>query len=72
MRAHDVTADLGDDAFKIKVIMPGEIVGTNADTVAGSACTWSFGGERFRDRAVELLVSSRLALVPDPDRPAAR
>jgi hypothetical protein len=40
--------------------MPGEIVGSNADAVAGDRATWRFGGERFRDRSMELMVSSRL------------
>ncbi len=65
-RSHDVTEDLGDDAFEISVIMPGEIVGANTDTVTRSRATWRFGGERFRDHSMELLVSSRLELVP-PD-----
>ncbi len=55
-----ITDGLGDDAFEITVVMPGEIVGSNADTASRDRVTWRFGGRRFRDRNVELMVSSRL------------
>ena len=60
-RFHEITADLGDDAFEITVNMPGELVGSNADDAARGRATWKFSGERFRDRDVELMASSRLA-----------
>ena len=40
--------------------MPGEIVGTNADSISHREAKWTFSGERFRDRDLELMVSSRL------------
>ncbi|MCH8165554.1 MAG: hypothetical protein IH889_08090 [Planctomycetes bacterium] len=60
-RSFEITQDLGDDAFEITVVMPGEIVGSNADSTFANRAIWKFSGERFRDRDVELMVSSRLA-----------
>ncbi len=57
-RTLEITEELGDDAFEIAVAMPGVIVGSNADSVAGAEASWRFGGERFRDRDLELMVSS--------------
>jgi hypothetical protein len=57
-RTLEITSELGDDAFEIAVAMPGLIVGSNADSVAGNEASWRFGGERFRDRDLELMVSS--------------
>jgi hypothetical protein len=59
LKDYDITAGLGDDGFEITVVMPGEIVGSNADTVFLDRATWKFSGRRFRDRDVELMVSSR-------------
>jgi hypothetical protein len=59
-RFFEITGDLGDDGFEITVILPGRIVGSNADTTDGDRATWKFSGRRFRDRDVELMVSSRL------------
>ena len=60
-RAFDVTEDLGDDKFEIKVDMPGVIVESNADSTDGQSATWSFDGQIIRDREIELLVTSRVA-----------
>ena len=59
-RELQITGDLGDDSFQITVVMPGEIVGTNADSISHREAKWTFSGERFRDRDLELMVSSRL------------
>ncbi|MHC4416900.1 MAG: hypothetical protein ACYS0G_16660 [Planctomycetota bacterium] len=59
-RFFDLTGDLGDDAFEITVILPGRITGSNADSTAGNRATWRFSGQRFRDRDLELMASSRL------------
>ena len=64
LKGFDVTSGLGDDAFQITVVMPGEIVGSNADTTSRDRATWKFSGRRFRDRDVELMVSSRLDYGP--------
>ncbi len=60
LTAFNVTSGLGDDAFTITVVMPGEIVGSNASDASVDRATWKFSGRRFRDRDLELLVSSRL------------
>ncbi len=61
LTAFNVTSGLGDDAFTITVVMPGEIVGSNASDASVDRATWKFSGRRFRDRDVELMVTSRLA-----------
>ncbi len=60
LKDFDVTSGLGDDVFQITVEMPGEIVGSNSDSTSRDRATWKFSGRRFRDRDVELMVSSRL------------
>ncbi len=52
------TDDLGDESFKIKVRMPGTIVGGNYDSVDGATASFSFQGEDLRDRDVRLQVVS--------------
>ena len=59
-RYYEITQDLGDDSFEITVEMPGELVGSNADETQGNRATWRFGGPMFRDRDLELIVSSRV------------
>lgn len=59
-RYHEITSDLGDDAFEITVVMPGRIVGHNGDDRSGSRVTWKFGGDYVRDRDIELMVTSRV------------
>jgi hypothetical protein len=59
-RFFEITGDLGDDAFEITVVLPGTIVGSNADSTEGNRATWKFSGQRFRDRDVELMATSRL------------
>ncbi len=59
LKDYDVTSGLGDDAFVITVVMPGAIVGSNADETSPDRATWKFSGRRFRDRRVELMVTSR-------------
>ncbi len=58
--AFEVTQEIADDRFTIEVEMPGEIVGSNADSTLGNVATWQFGGEWLRDRKVEILVTSRV------------
>ncbi|MFO0873353.1 MAG: hypothetical protein U0575_05215 [Phycisphaerales bacterium] len=55
-----VTEDLADDSFEIVVELPGEIMGSNADSAAGGRATWRFKGEDLMDRPRELLASSRV------------
>lgn len=60
LQYHDVSQDLGDDNFKITVVMPGEIIGHNGERT-GNEITWNFTGEEIRDRDVELMVTSYIA-----------
>ena len=59
-RFFEITGDLGDDGFEITVVLPGTITGSNADATEGNRATWKFSGQRFRDRDVELMASSRI------------
>ncbi|MHC4304946.1 MAG: hypothetical protein ACYS15_12220 [Planctomycetota bacterium] len=59
-RFFEITGDLGDDGFEITVVLPGTITGSNADSTEGNRATWKFSGQRFRDRDLELMASSRL------------
>lgn len=59
--AYDVTADLSDETFEISVVLPGEIVGSNADATDPDRATWKFSGRRLRDADLELMATSRLA-----------
>ncbi len=65
LKDYDITNGLGDDAFTITVVMPGVIVGSNTDDASSDRATWKFSGRRFRDRRVELMVTSRASYV-DP------
>lgn len=59
---HKISEDLGNEGFSITIEMPGEIVGSNADEVrGGKIAEWKFKGDWFRDRDLELMVSSRVA-----------
>lgn len=63
---YDITSQLGSDHFKIHVNMPGELIAHNADKIAddGSA-VWEFDGKAFRDRPLELMVTTRLPATRD-------
>jgi hypothetical protein len=56
-----ISEDLGDDKFEITVEMPGLVVASNADEVAGGTAKWTFDGGIVRDRELELLVTSRVS-----------
>ena len=60
-RHFDITEDVEHETFEITVEMPGEIVGSNADSVEGNTARWRFSGDLFLDRDLELMVSSRVA-----------
>ncbi|MHC4991780.1 MAG: hypothetical protein ACYTGC_12445, partial [Planctomycetota bacterium] len=59
-KAFEITEELEDDGFRISVTMPGTIVGHNGESASGTTVTWEFGGASFRDRELELMVSSRM------------
>jgi hypothetical protein len=56
----EITDELADDQFKITVVMPGQIVAHNADHASGGEAFWEITGDAFRDREVELMVTSRV------------
>ena len=60
-KQYEITEDLGDESYEITVIMPGEIVAANADRVDGNEAYWEFDADLFRDRDVEIMVTSRIA-----------
>ncbi len=63
-RHYEISEDLGDESFKIKVQMPGEIVAANADSIDENQAKWEFKAEDIRDsglRGLELMVTSRVA-----------
>jgi len=39
----ELTSDLQDDQFEYRVLLPGVITSTNADTISGDTLKWSFG-----------------------------
>jgi hypothetical protein len=57
----EVTNDLGDENFTVKVEMPGSIVKSSADKVEGNRAEWNFNAEKFRDQDYVMSVTSRLA-----------
>jgi hypothetical protein len=47
--------------FEFEVIMPGEIVDANTDTIDGSSATWSFNGVSIQE-ADRLYIRSKLPI----------
>ena len=43
----DITGELKDDQFKFQIFLPGVIISTNADSVAGDTLLWTFGLKDF-------------------------
>ena len=42
-----LTSDLQDDQFEYRIVMPGVISSTNADTITGDTLKWSFGLQQY-------------------------
>lgn len=57
---HEVTEDLQDEKFEIRVTMPGEIVAHDGDKVEGSTVTWEFDAKAMNDRSQTVRVTSRV------------
>jgi hypothetical protein len=55
----EITNDLGDETFIVKVDMPGNIVQSNGDKIEGNRVQWRFNAEKFRDADCVLSVTSR-------------
>lgn len=59
-KAYEITEQVSGHAFEITVRMPGRIIAHNADKTADDgSVTWEFTGESFRDRPLEIMVTSR-------------
>jgi len=57
-RAYDVTDDLGDENFVVKLALPGKVTGHNGDEREGDLVVWRFHGKDLRDRTHVLLATS--------------
>lgn len=55
-----VTEDLGDERFRVRVELPGELIAHNADHVDGNVVEWEFGGKALMDREHVLMATSRI------------
>jgi hypothetical protein len=56
------TDNLADEAWTVRVELPGELVGHNGASAAGGVVTWEFNGTALLDRDVVLLATSRVPL----------
>ncbi len=54
----EVSDDLGDESFEVRISMPGKIVSHNGRSQSGSSVTWKFDGKDLRDRSHRLIVIS--------------
>lgn len=62
-RTFEVTEDLGDERFVVRLRLPGRVERHDADAVEDGALVWRFTGEELRDREVTLLATSVLESV---------
>jgi len=60
-RGFQVTTDLGDETFEVRLALPGEVKAHNADGVEDGRLVWKFHGKDFRDREQVLLAVSESA-----------
>lgn len=56
----DVSRDLEDEGFTVRVRMPGDLIGHNGDKALADEVTFRFNGEDLRDRDVVLVATSKL------------
>ena len=59
-KRREVTEDLQDEKFEIRIQMPGQIVAHDGDEVEGSTVTWKFDGKAMNDRPQTVRVTSRV------------
>ncbi|MCA8923467.1 MAG: hypothetical protein KDD82_16745 [Planctomycetes bacterium] len=57
-RVFEVSEDLGDEAFVVRLRLPGVVLRHNADEVQGDTLIWRFTGQDLRDRTHRLLATS--------------
>ncbi|NOZ08615.1 MAG: hypothetical protein GXO91_07030 [FCB group bacterium] len=55
-----ITHDLADDEFEFRVILPGEILDTNADTTRGDTMIWKVSLQNYMDEDYILTAKSRV------------
>ena len=54
------TLDLLDDNFEFSIILPGEILSTNADSVSGNNLFWSFSLQDYMNEDYKFSASSKI------------
>ena len=54
------TLDLLDDNFEFSIILPGEILSTNADSVSGNNLFWSFSLQDYMNEDYKISASSKI------------
>lgn len=59
--AMQITEDLGDESFEVRVRLPGEILEHDADAIEDGYAVWRFDGKGLRDRAHTLTLHTRVA-----------
>ncbi len=55
-----ITHDLADDVFEFRVILPGEVLDTNADTTRGDTMIWNVNLQNYLDGDYTLEAKSRV------------
>ena len=60
LTAFDQTNDLGDESFRLRVVLPGRLVGGNYDSIQDGAAQWEFHGQSLQDREIVLRAVSIL------------
>lgn len=66
----EITQDLDDESFQVRLSLPGELIGHNAQRVEDAYIVWTFDGKALHDRDHVLLASSRLRPAAPTTRPA--
>ncbi|HBP17523.1 MAG TPA: hypothetical protein DEA08_07010 [Planctomycetes bacterium] len=59
-RSFEVSEDLADEAFVVRLRLPGRVLAHNGDALEGSTVVWRFNGKDLRDRRQRLLAKSFL------------
>lgn len=55
-----ITRGLADDNFEFRVLLPGDLEETNADTIRGDTLIWQFGLAGFLDNDLEMTAVSKV------------
>jgi hypothetical protein len=54
LTAHDQTEDLNDEVFRLRLRLPGTVVGGNYDKLEKGVAVWEFQGSALQDREIVL------------------